>query len=253
MKSIVKQVLIPAILLLAVALPVSAQQVMTMSADEVVVINELGAIARLMNDTLTIEMIDPPDRRADAYKDVDLKQGDKILMCNGKRITGIDSFRSLFDNIAVGETVKFGIVRDGHLALASFPKSEMSANEPGTMIIRQTIGGDGNSEQSSWTGGGEIMILDGGLLIGSGDGGLNIIEILPVANEKITGDKPQKGDRLLSINGELDTNISELQKLYDEIADGETITIIFERDGTKHTATYVKAPLQSDGTITINK
>ena len=255
MKAIAKHVVISAVLLIVIVLPVSAQQrqVITMNAAEVVVMNEFGAIARLMNDTLTIEMIDSPEHRADDYKKVDLQKGDKILMCNGKKITGVEAFRTLFDGIAVGETVKLGILRDGHLAIASFPKSDMSATKPGTMVIKQTVGPDGNAEQSTFSSTGEIMIVDGGLLIGAGDDGPVIIEMLPMAKDKITGDMPKKGDRIVSINGELDTNIGELQQLYDKIADGDTVTVVFERDGTKHTAKYVKAPMNVESSMTIQK
>jgi len=89
------------------------------------------------------------------------------------------------------------------------------------------------------------VVLDGGLLVGPSDEGLKVIAMLPFASERITGEMPAEGDLIVSVNGEKESEIEAFQAAYDKIADGEMITVIFEREGKQYTATYEKSAMKS--------
>jgi S1-C subfamily serine protease len=231
---------------------------MKLDASQAMLLPEFGAMVVLENDTLTIDMITPAEQRSAAYKELDLRKGDQILMCNGKRVIEIEQLRGMVDSIEVGGAIKLGLRRDGHLQIVSYAKAD-PANLPGRMVMmKQESGPGGMIKKTVSFGGGDsgegtVMVLDGGLLIGPGKDGPVVMAMLPDAAKKISGEMPMEGDMILSINGELDTNMQAFQELYDSFPDGEKITIKFERDGKQYTATYVKAPLETGNRKTIHK
>jgi S1-C subfamily serine protease len=223
---------------------------MVMDASTTIFVNELGAMIQASGDTLTIEMIMPADQRHADYKDVDLKKGDRILMCNGKKLEDIASLRELIDSLEYGETIKFGVIRDGQMMMASFPKADpsklggrmmmMQVEDDGTGEVKKTmtLGGPGGVE-------GTVVVLDGGLILAPGEESLKVVALMPFAADKISGEMPAEGDLIVSVNDVKETDAAGFQAEYDKIADGETVTVVFSRDGKQHTATYEKSPMQS--------
>lgn len=263
MRILAKQMSAFSLSILILAGLASAQKVqtktMTFDADATVFINEIAGIVQLENDTLVLTMVAPPDHRADDYKEVDLKKGDRLLMCNGKRLKDIATLRQIIEEAEPGDKIKFGIVRDGHMALTSFPKGDPESMG-GQMVMMTTEiddGGAGMEKTISIGGGGGIdgtvIVLDGGIIVSSGQDGPIVLALMPDASEHLKGTMPKEGDRILSINGEIDSNMQALQALYDKIPEGEEITVKFERDGEKHSTTYVKTALTGGGQMIIEK
>lgn len=228
---------------------------MVLDASSAVILPELGAVIKLENDSLVVGMVMPEDQRAEAYREVDLQEGDRLLMCNGKRVSKPEDLHAILDSVEVGGMIKLGLRREGHLQLASFSKADPK-DLPGTMIMKQeTAGPDGTIEKRISIGGGQaegtVMVLDGGFVVGKGENGPYVLALLPGHEKKISGDLPQEGDLVLSINGELDTNIEAFQALYDEIPIGEKITVKLSRNGEELTATYLKSKLEGAGRMMI--
>lgn len=229
----------------------------TVDASEVMLLPELGAMIELDQDTLTVTMVMPPDDRKAAYKEVDLQEGDRLLMCNGKRIASIEQLRSLIDSLATGTTVKLGLRRDGALRMASYSKGNPDDLPKRMMMVTQAEGPGGDEKVVSIGGGdseeGQLMVLDGGIVIGKGEAGLEIVAMLPGATDKLTGEMPAKGDILVGINGNLDHNVAAFNQLYESIPDGDKIIVTFKRDGKTMTASYTKAPTEHGGRMIIRK
>ena len=176
-------------------------------------------------------------------------------MCNGKRVSKPEDMHAILDALEIGDTIKLGLRRDGHLQLASFSKADPK-DLPGTMTMsKETDGSSGMIEKRVTVGGGQgggtVLVLDGGLVVAKGENGPYVLALLPGHEEKISGDMPREGDLILSINGELDTNLEAFQALYDEIPLGDKVTVKLSRNGEELTATYVKAKLEAGGQMMI--
>ena len=61
------------------------------------------------------------------FESIDLQEGDRILMLNGKRVKSIGDLRDVYEALAVADSVQFGIKRDDQMRIVSYlkPKDEM--------------------------------------------------------------------------------------------------------------------------------
>lgn len=240
------------------ALAEGKMRTMTLDASNAMLLQEFGAVVQIENDTLVVTMVMPAEKRAAAYRDVDIMEGDRLLMCNGKRVRGVGDLRSAIDSLEAGAMIKLGLHREGRLSLARYKKADPE-DLPGRMMMMKQETGPGGAVQKSISFSSDgsdaqtVMVLDGGLVVGPGENGPVVMALLPNAAETLSGDMPQEGDRIVSINGEVDSNMKAFQELYDGIPDGEKITVEFERDGKRHTATYVKSPLKTGGAVRIKQ
>jgi S1-C subfamily serine protease len=227
---------------------------MMFDPESTVIIPGLGAIVELTDDTLTVSMIPPAGQRPEIYREVDIQPNDRILMANGRRLRTIADLRGLLDSLETGTVIKLGLARDGRMMMASFARADDSA-PGGPMMIKRTIGGSGQTTEKVMSFGGHggvegtVAVLDAGLIIGPAEGSLKVVALLPQASERIKGEVPAEGDLIISVNDNIDTDIQAFQAVYDDIPDGETVTVIFEREGKRHTATYVKTAMKPGATV----
>ncbi len=231
-----------------------ATRTITFDDESAMIIPGLGALVEMDGDTLKVAMIPPAEQRPEAYREVDIQANDRILMANGKRLRVIADLRTLLDSLETGAAIKLGIARDGRMMMASFARADDSA-PGGPMMIKKTVDGSGQMTQKVMSFGGHggiegtVAVLDAGLIIGPAEAGLKVVALLPHASERISGEMPAEGDLVISVNNNIETDIQAFQSTYDDIPDGDTVTVVFERDGERHTATYVKSPMTSGETI----
>jgi len=251
---------IPAAVLLAVALVTAAPaqqietQTMTFNRDSVVIIPGLGAIIESAGDTLRATFVPPIEMRPDEFKEVDLREKDLILMADGKRLRTTADLRTLLDAAAVGDTIKLGLKRGDDIMISSLVKGDADPGSGPVVMMRVEAEDQGAARKTVTMGGADgtaetVAVLEGGLIVGPGSDGLQIIALLPDAEERLAGEMPQAGDRLVSINGESRSGPEALQLWYDGLPGGDSITVVFEREGIRHTARYVKAPPGSGRTV----
>jgi len=229
------------------------------SPDEASILPGIGAIIRIKDSALVVEMIPGPDNRDEKFKSVDLKKGDVVLMCNGKRVETCAELNDLVGDVQVGDKVKLGIRRNGAMMITSFEKVE-SSGQP--VMMTTTMGAPGPATGNKkvvqigdpGAPDGTVLVLDGGLIIGHGDNGPMpvVVALMPDAADKIEGDMPRVGDEIVSINGNIDTNIAAFEEWYSSLPEGEDIKIFFKRGDEDMTCTYTKSKLPS-GSMMIKK
>jgi len=231
----------------------TAEQTTTFTStddDNLTFIPGLGAVVKMNEKAMTIEMIPPAADRAEECRAVDLKNGDEILMLNGKRIKSIDQFDELYTAIDTGDDVKFGIRRDGAMMIASYikPKAEaggqkivmmtttMGDAEPsadgGGQMKKMVIGGDGP--------GGAVPFLDAGLVLKDGDNGVTVDAVISNIDVAMTGTRPQEGDIITALQGTAITSTAEFMKQFAKIEIGAKVELTFSHGGVSSTAEFEK-------------
>ena len=60
-----------------------------LKADDVMVFPEVGGLILSHGRDLRVERVQPPDNRTAAYKGVDLREGDLLVLFNGERVKTI--------------------------------------------------------------------------------------------------------------------------------------------------------------------
>ncbi len=233
------------------------KRTMTFDADEpITIIAGLNAIIKGGDNGLTIEMIPPKDHRPKEYKDVDLANQDKIIMCNGKKLKTIEDLTAILDEIEVGGEISFGVKRGNEMMIVSFPKADPQASG-GMMMMTTTIDDDGEHNESSMMMNGvemkDIVMVEAGLIIKDVENQISILALLPDFEGIIEGEKPKQGDILISINGKKDLTSEDFNKIYNAVKIGESISMTFLRDSKKHTFSFNKPAVEDSGNEIIIK
>ena len=74
---------------------------------------ELSAGIIQDGDLIKFDLMSSADDLPKEYRNVDIIQGDQLIMMNGKRIKTIDDLKATYESVGIGEDIKFGIKRDG--------------------------------------------------------------------------------------------------------------------------------------------
>jgi hypothetical protein len=111
-----------------------AQKRMILTPDKAVIFGELGTVVMFEKD-LRIALDVNPERIDEAYKEVDLKEGDLILFANGKKVETINELKEIYEGTEPGKEVKLGIQRGDNRSIVSFVRSDKVA--PGFKIQRK--------------------------------------------------------------------------------------------------------------------
>lgn len=195
---------------------------------EMFMIQEVGGLVTLSDDGVKIEMVMPPDQRPKEFKDVDLMAGDIIKMANGKKIDDVAKIKEIYEALKPGETLKFGINRDGKMMIVSMVKGD-----PDKMPKMQVM----------TVGAGDNMIptlIDVGLVLVEKDGKLVVDQAIPEMVKSSPDFTPGKDDILAKINGTMVNNASSLSDAYMKIAVGSKVEMTFERAGEQHIVSFDK-------------
>ncbi len=114
----------------------STARMMTFDANKVMIVPEVGGIVKLDGKELRVDRIQPVESRKEVYRAVDLREGDQVLLVNGKRVKSIEALREAYDGVATGSEVKLGLQRGEELLSVAFPKADPK-DLPGVRIIRR--------------------------------------------------------------------------------------------------------------------
>jgi len=95
-----------------------------LKADDVMVFPEVGGLILTHGRDLRVERVQPPDNRIAAYKGVDLREGDLLVLFNGERVKTILALNKAYEALPVGSTLKLGLQRDTQLLNVSFVKAD---------------------------------------------------------------------------------------------------------------------------------
>lgn len=232
--------------------PVNSQhsKKMTFNAGEVTLIAGLNALIKAGDNGLTIEMIPGKDRRDKAYKEVDLANQDKIIMCNGKKVKTIADLNEIMEAVEIGDEISFGVKRGNQMMIVSFPKADpkQSGN---MMMMTTTMDDDGASSETSIMKDGvemkDVVMLDAGLILKDLDNKVNILAVMPMFNKSVDGEAILDGDIIISFNGEKNLSAEDINKKYNALKNGDVVSITFTRESKEFTATFKKTPPSDNG------
>jgi len=99
---------------------------------------ELMAVMSESDSVVSVSRIIPTQRKSADSGEVDLEEGDVILMANGRRIAGVKDLHEIYDKLQIGEPFKLGVRRGKETFMRSVPKMDPEKMQGGGMIIRRT-------------------------------------------------------------------------------------------------------------------
>jgi S1-C subfamily serine protease len=221
--------IIPAIVALPLPAdaPDSTRTVQVMRA-EPFSIGELGALITPEGNALTVRFVSPPANRKEPYKAVDLREGDAVLMVNGKRVRSIADLKVAYEAVAVGSEVKLGLERGKEMMLVDFPKADPK-DLPKMKVMVRRAGDDG----------GEFFPAVGVALAERGKK-VVVREILPIETSAVHSLDVKAGDAILSLNGWTVTSLKAYTEKFDAIPVGGKVEWKTERDGRQLTVSFLR-------------
>lgn len=220
---------------LCIASWANAQQVRMIKMGEggAFLIPELGALVAIEDSQLVVIDRMPTDRMPREYQSVDIKQGDIVLMVDGKKMASPDQLQKYYDTLAVGREIKIGLKRGDNMFIASFKKADPSTLPQIKRMVMTPDGkgADGKGGMALSVDGDPIPILELGIIFAAKDGQIRVGKILPIPAAVPLKTKPKEGDLLVSLQGSTYTTASSLLKAWDAIPVGESVQIVLRGEG----------------------
>lgn len=207
--------------------PDSAKTFQTVTAESFP-LGELGGLVVADGKNLIVRFVSPPANRKAPYKEVDLREGDVLLMVNGKRVKSVNELKAAYGAIAVGAEVKVGLERGKEMLIVAFPKADPK-DLPQMKIMVQRGPGDGT----------EIFPAVG---VSMAQKGKKVVvqEVLPIETSVVRTLDVKAGDVILSLNGWTVTSLKEYTEKFDAIAVGAPVEWKTEREGRKLTISFLR-------------
>lgn len=209
---------------------------------------ELGAVIIGGEKEIKVEAVLPAEHRPKAYQDIDLQNGDLIVMMNAKRVKSAKEIEEIYNGLKVGEEVKLGVKRKEERFIASFAKADPKDLPQRMMMVMDTdeAGGQAEPTRRLVMGGrefsGDVAPLPGlGIIAGSKNGSeVRVLDLMPNASQVLGSTDIKKDDVILALNGEKIKSAVQLGELYEKIAVGAKLELHYRRGEKSMTASLVK-------------
>ena len=228
----------------------SGQEMMRFSSDDSLMIREIGAITEMSGDELRVVMVMPGEARPEAYRDVDVREGDVIVVVNGRRIRELAAARDLLDEAAPGDEIALGLSRGGRSVIVRFPKAD-PASLPDKMVFDGPAGGGGGHgvgierRMMIQGDGGDLTPLMSLGVILEGDGEdpetVKVSMVLPMGDTALA-----EGDVLKSIDGRPVTSAAAVVEAVEALDVGSEVQLVVLRDGEEVDVTQAKSDAQGE-------
>ena len=189
---------------------------------------EISAIIGQNGENLVVNHIMEEQIRPKGYEKTEMKEGDIILMADGKKIVNLDDFKKRYHETAVGSMTKLGIKRDNAMMIVSFVKAD-----PKSLPVIKTM---------TFTGKGEDMFVIPQIGLSFGGKGKSIVikDVFP----DMAKDQPKitvkEGDAVTTFNGLAIKSFKTFREKYEKLPVGEKVELIFDHSGEQQTITFVK-------------
>lgn len=245
------------LVLLCLSIPAYAQQMKILRAGEGggFLIAELMTFIGPENNQLVVTDRMPTDRLPKEYQAVDIRQGDIILMANGKKVSKPDELEKLYESLTVGQELKLGIKRGSEMLIASFKKAD-PATLPMTKRIVRVEGDSKSGQQKISVGkgptidGDAVALIEIGVILAAKNGKVTVGDVLPLPGLAVLKSEPKVGDLLVSLQGRPLTTAEALQKAWDNISVGDTVRLVLSRDGKETLSVFAKP--KATGEVKLN-
>jgi PDZ domain-containing secreted protein len=199
---------------------------------EIHLVQEVGVLLAVQKDTIFVDELLPKEARAEENKELDIQKGDRILMVNAKSVKAIKEFKTIYDDLKIGDDMKWGIRRGKELMIITFKKGDPEKMKSGKkMIMRMDVDesrGPDDKRQFQFTmeKGSELNpeLVNIGLILNVENQQLKVMHVM----EHAIGDVKtaiQDGDILLEMNGAKMTTEKDFINTYEKISIGLPVKI----------------------------
>lgn len=219
-------------------------------------LEELGAlIIQKKGEGLEVMHAGAAAHRPEAYRDVDLKTGDKVLMANGHKLKTTEDLKAAIADLEVGGKIKLGVKRGKEVRMVSYVKADPADLPKRQMQMTMGSGGDHDGEMIM-TGDGEEMsvfpLMGSGILFDAADDAITVAFMMPHAEKTLGADADVKqGDRLIKLQGKDIEDSDTLSDRWDAIKAGAEVTMVFARGDDTFDITFHKAEAPAGGMMMI--
>lgn len=214
---------------------------------------ELGAV--IVSDGESIKFLHVSDaaQRPAAYRDIDAKSDDEVLMMNGKRIRDTASLKKMYDELAIGDAVKIGVRRGEQMFILDFPK--IDPKDAPKMMMRMVVDdGSGNTDEMTFGAEDIFPAMELQMLFTMEDGKLIARPTHEFKSGKINGLDITEGDVITAINDKTVESLDDFRDAYTAIAVGETIKLSADRNSKTVTSNFKKPePVAGGGRMMIKR
>jgi S1-C subfamily serine protease len=223
--------------------PAQTRTIKLTGDQDIFMLKELGAVITDSEDGLSVMMVMPGDRRAKDFQDVDLREGDIIMMANGKKMKNVGQLEELYDSLSIGDEIKFGLKRGKDMMIESLTKADPD-DLPGEIMMMKKGEDDGSVCTD---------LVEGGLLLKEDNGKFIVEDFIEQMADKITGPLPERGDVLLKIQGTPITKSVKISDIYSEIKTGEKVDLVLDRAGESINVSFTKQGCGGEKPLIIKK
>jgi S1-C subfamily serine protease len=215
------------------------EQMKTLTQDEMLIIPELSAVILEQDKAFVVDHIMEPAMRLKGYETTDLKEGDKILMADGKKVASLKELREHCASAAPGTTIKLGLKRGEEMVLASYTKADPK-DLPKTRMI---IGGGDDKEM--------MALPQVGLIFTAKGNDVVVDKVLENAPTALSGGALKEGDVITKLNTFSVTSFESFQKRFENIPVGDKVELVAKRGAATATVTFAKP--KRDGKVVIRR
>ena len=223
---------------------------------EIGMLREVGAVLIEEDGQLKFLVVMPSDQRPEAYRSVDLKQDDILLMFNGKRIKTVSDLTAAYDTLKAGDEIKLGIKRGVDMRIVSLPKADPDDLPKMQMMTMTAEEGEERVKVTTSTSAGAeplTVLAEIGLVVKDLEGAVVVAMLLPHAEDVLESSPIFEGDRIVSLQDQEITSAEMLGQLFDAIKVGETVKLVYEHEGKELVASLEKPEAQAKPRMIIRK
>lgn len=204
------------------------------SEENIFMLIEAMALLVDEDETIQVKMMMPAENRPKGYDNIDLKQGDEILMMNAKRIKVVKDLKEIYDGLDAGETVKLGIRRKEEMFIVSFDKVDPEKMpKRKTMVTREGGGaGVGMTMKLANTGDGLAIKEVGNQVL--------VHKIFSHLQKVLDNTDFREGDMILSVNSTKIESNQQFMEAFGKIKAGEDVRLVTSREGKQMNVTFKK-------------
>jgi len=207
-------------------IPGVSAQVRMMTADgenDVILLGELGVVVGMLPGAQELSVL---TLLPDAEPDRDVREGDLLLMIDGKRLSDVAALRAAYESAEVGETVKMGFRRGNERFLASFERRD--AEQGAVRMVMMAGPGDGHGDMEP--------LHEFGVILGEEDGEVVVLLQMPTDVPPLA-----QGDVVKSINGKTVATLDDFRGAYGPLDVGTEIVLVVSRGDDDITAARSKS------------
>ncbi len=207
------------------------------------VLNEFGAVIGEHDGVLEVEIVvmEAGDREP-AYRKIDIKAGDQIVMINGKRAKTTADLEAIYGDLKTGDKLTMAIKRGQARQMISFPKGDPEAG--GARIMVRTSHDGAGAEVTP--------ILGLSLIVSEEEGQVSVVDLLPIPVGLPEDVVFKQKDVITKLQNQPVASVADLDSQYSAIATGDKVVLEILRDGEVLTFDFGK-PEAPEGRIMMKK